>query len=275
MAAGGKRGGIDGAVVDGEVEEVLVVLHVGALDGGGALVPAAVVLLLVVVLEVGEVAGDAPRRGGVEVGRREGVEAERGGVLVDVLDDGLQRGEVLDVVNAVAGGLDELGVGDDAVALEAVADGDELAAGVIQVVVLGVEQLGDGAVLEVHRVVAPLLDAILVADDEEGRSRGLVHLGGQGLLIGARGGRDDLDLDVGVGGHVVAGKLLQRLVKLGLEVEPVDGALAIGARCAAARGAAGVGAAARAAGETSDGGEACPADERPACDALPKHMTSS
>ena len=140
---------------------------------------------------------------------------------------------------------------------------------------VGVEQLGDGGVLEVHRVVAPLLDAVLVADDEEGRRRGLVHLGGQGLLIGARGGRDDLDLDVGVGGHVVAGKLLQRLVKLGLEVEPVDGALAIGARCAAARGAAGVGAAARAAGETSDGGEACPADERPACDALPKHMTSS
>ena len=124
----------------------------------------------------------------------------------------------------MAGLLDEVGVHDDAVALIAVADGAELAVGVAQLIGVGVEFLGDRGVGQVEGIVAPLLDGVLVADDEEGRSRGLVHLAHEGLVVGTGSGGDDLDGHAGLLG-VHLGDFLQHLVRLGLEVQPVDGAV--------------------------------------------------
>ena len=167
--------------------------------------------------------GVAPGGAGIHIVGREGVKAKRRGVGVDVLGDRLEAGEVLQLVHAVPRLLDEVGIDDDAVALEAVADGDQLAAVVIQVVGVGVELLGDRRAGQVERVVAPVLDGVGVADDEQGRRRALIHLGGQGLAVGAGGGGDDLDVDAGLV-LVERGELLQRVVGLGLEVQPIDAA---------------------------------------------------
>ena len=166
-------------------------------------------------------AGEAPGGGRIHVGGGEGVEAELGSAGVDVLSDSLQALEVDQLVHAVAGSLDQVGVDDDAVALEAVADGDQAAVLIIEVVGVGVQLIGDGGVGQVHGELAPLLDAGLVADDEEGGRGGLVHLGGQGLAVGAGSGGDDLDGDTGLLG-VHLGKALSGLVQFGLEVQPVD-----------------------------------------------------
>ena len=140
---------------------------------------------------------------------------------MDVLGDGLQALEVHELVQAVAGGLEEVAIDDDAVALEAVADGDQAAVLVIEVVGVGVQLIGDGGVGQVHGELAPLLDTGLVADDEEGGRGGLVHLGGQRLAVGAGSGGDDLDGNAGLLG-VHGGQLLGSLVQLGLEVQPID-----------------------------------------------------
>ena len=170
MATGGQRLGLHRGVVDGQVVQLLVVLDIGALDGGGALVPTAVIALLVEVVEVGKVSGHAPAGRVVHVGGNKGIKAQLAGAAVNVGSHGLEACEVLDVGDVVAGLCDEVGVGDDAVALVAVAHGDELAALVIQVVGIGVELRLDGRALEVQCEVAPLLDAGGIADDEHGRS---------------------------------------------------------------------------------------------------------
>ena len=223
MAAHGQLLGIGQAVVDAQVVEHLVVIHILAGDAGRALLPD-LALLLVVILQVGHVAGEAPGGGAVHVGGGEGVEAQLGGAAVDVLHHGLQRLEVLDVLYLVAGLLHQVGVDDDAVALVAVADGHQVALVIVQGVLIGGQLLGDGAVLQVHGVVLPVLHRGLVADDEQGGGIGLVHLGVQGLAVGAGGGGDHLHGHAGlVGVHL--GHFLENAVGLRLEVEPVDGAL--------------------------------------------------
>ena len=220
MAASGQRLGLHRGVVDGQVVQLLVVLDIGALDGGGALVPTAVIALLVEVVEVGKMPGHAPAGRVIHVGGNKGIKAQLVGALVDVGNHSLEACEVLDVSDVVAGLCDEVGVGDDAVALVAVAHGDELAALVIQVVGIGVELRLDGCALEVQCEVAPLLDAGGIADNEHGRCVGLVHLRGEGLAIGSRRSGHDLGLDaLGLLVHVLDG--LEGLVELGLEVEPV------------------------------------------------------
>ena len=114
-------------------------------------------------------------------------------------------------------------VGDDAVALVAVADGAELAVSVAEVVRIGGELLGNGGVLEVVAVLAPGVDSALIADDEHRGSGVLIHLSGQSLIVGAGGSRHDGDGNAGLLG-VHGGDLLQSLVGLGLEVEPVNSA---------------------------------------------------
>ena len=243
MAAGGQVGGGGQAVVDAQVVEVLEVVHIGAGDGGGALGPG-VVLLLIEVLQVGHMAGEAPGGGVVHVAGGESVEAQGGGVGVDVLHHSLQGGEVLDLVHGVAGLLHQVGVDDDAVALVAVADGHQLAGLVIEVVGVGVQLVGDGGAGQVHGVVAPVSHAGGVADDEQGGRRVFIHLGGEGLLIGAGGGGDHLDGHTGLVG-VGLGQVLGGLVQLGLEVQPVDPAgLAAGSSAAADISAGGSAAAA-------------------------------
>ncbi len=222
MSAGGQLLGIGEAVVDAQVIEVLEVVHILAGDGGGALGPD-IALLLVVVLQVGHVAGEAPGGGAVHVAGGEGVKAQLGGTGVDVLGHGLQAVKVGDLVHGVAGLLHQIGVDDDAVALVAVADGHQLAGLVIEVVGVGVQLVGNSGAGEVHGVVGPVLHAGLVADDEQGGGIGLIHLRVELLVVGAGGGGDHLDLHAGLLG-VELGHVLEHLVGLGLEVEPVDGA---------------------------------------------------
>ena len=155
---------------------------------------------------------------------------------MDVLRDGPQGVEVLDVADSVAGLLDQVGVHDDAVGLVAEAGADQAALVVLVGVVGGGEGLLNVGAGKVHGAGAPLLDAGGGADVEERGGVGLVHLGRQGLLVGAGRGGLDLDLDVGVLLHVGLGKGLGGLVELGLEVEPVDVAgMAIGAGAAGVR----------------------------------------
>ena len=140
---------------------------------------------------------------------------------MDVLSDGLESLKVRDVAKRVAGLFEQVFIDDDAVALIAVADGAELAVGVIEVVGVGVELVGNGGAAQVIAVVAPGVDSGLVAHDEQRRGSGLVHLGGQGLVVGAGSGGHNGDGHTGLLG-VHGGDLLQRSVGLGLEVQPVD-----------------------------------------------------
>ena len=166
-------------------------------------------------------AREAPGGAGIHVAGGERVEAKRFGVGVDVLGDGFEAVKVLQLVHAVARRLDERGVDDDAVALEAVADGDELAVFIIEVIGVGVELLGDGRARQIERIVRPVPDGIDVAHDVERGGIALIHLGGERLVVRAGGGGDDLHLDAGLF-LVQVGDLMERLVGLGLEVEPVD-----------------------------------------------------
>ncbi len=178
-------------------------------------------------------AGEAPA-GVVAHGRGgESIEAELGSAGVDVLGDLLEGVEVGDVGEGVAGLLQQILVDDDAVALIAVADGAELAVVVIEVVGVGAQLVGDVGAGQVVAVVAPGADGGLVADDEHRRGFGLVHLGGQGLVVGAGGGGQNGDGHAGLLG-VHAGDLLQRGVSLGLEVQPVNAAGGGGIAVAAA-----------------------------------------
>ena len=222
MTAGGQILRIGQAVVDAQVIEVLEVLQELTGDALGALGPGlAGSLLLIVVLEVGHVASEAPGGGVVHVAGGERVEAELVGTRVDVFHNGLQGRKVLDLVHAVAGLFHEVGVDDDAVALIAVADGAELAVSVAQLIGVGVELLGDRGVGQIEAELAPLLHGVLVAHDEEGGSGFLLHLGHELLVVGAGSSRDDLDGNAGLL-RIHLGDLLQGVVRLGLEVQPVD-----------------------------------------------------
>ena len=199
-------------------------------------------------------ASHAPGRGVIEVGGSEGVKTEGGGVLVDVLDDSLQGVEVLDVINAVTGLLNQVCVHDDAIGLIAEAGADQTTIGILVGVVGGGEGLLDIGAGEVHGAGTPLLDAGGGANVEQRGGVSLVHLGGHGLLVGAGRGSLNLDLNVGVLLHVGLGEGLGGLIKLGLEVEPVDVAgTVISAGAAGVRRAGAVAAgAATAASEAKD-----------------------
>ena len=225
MAAGGEGGGIELAVVDGQIIQVLKVGHEFAGDGGGALSPGlARGPLFIHVVQVDHVAGEPPAGGTVHIGGGKGVEAQLRGAGVDVLHDGLQRFEVGDLVQLVAGLLEEVHIDDDAVALIAVADGAELAVLIIDVVGIGVQLVGDLGAGEIQAVVGPGVGAGLVAHDEQGGRVGLVHLSGQGLRIGAGSGGDHVHGDAGLLG-VELRDLLKNFIGFGLEVQPVDGAI--------------------------------------------------
>ncbi len=140
---------------------------------------------------------------------------------MDVLHHGLQPVKVLDFVHAVAGLLYQVGVDDDAVALIAVADGDQLAGFVIKVVSVRVQLVGNGGAGEIQRVVRPVLYTGLVADNEHGGGIGFVHLGVELLVIGARSGGHDLHVHAGLF-LVQLRHVLEHFIRFGLEVQPVD-----------------------------------------------------
>ena len=167
--------------------------------------------------------GESPGGGVVHIGGGECVEAQLAGLAVDILSNSLQTCEVLDLVHGVTRLLDEGGVDDDAVALIAVADGNELAVLIIEVVSVGIEFLRDRGVLQIKSEIAPVLDALLVADDKQSGSLGLVHLSGKGGAVGAGSRGNDLDL-YALRLGVLLREILQGLVELRLEVQPVNGA---------------------------------------------------
>ena len=164
-------------------------------------------------------AGEAPAGVAAHGGGGEGVEAQLGGAGVDVLRNGLEGLKVGDVAELIAGLRQQILVDDDAVALIAVADGAELAVGVVEVVGVGGQLTRDGGAGQVVAVVAPGVHGGLVADDEHRGRRFLIHRGGQGLVVGAGRGGLDGDGHTGLFG-VHGGDLLQGAVRLGLEVQP-------------------------------------------------------
>ena len=168
-------------------------------------------------------AGEAP--GGAAVHACGGESGEAQLVLAggDVFHNSLQGLEVGDLVDGVAGFSKQGLVDDDAVALVAIADGAELAVCVIEHVSVGAQLVSNGSAGQVQAVLAPGVHSGGVADNEQGGCVGLVHLGGEGLVVGAGSGGDDLYGNAGLFG-VHLGDLLQSLVGFGLEVQPVDGA---------------------------------------------------
>ena len=173
-------------------------------------------------------AGEAPGGAAVHAGGGEGGEAQLVLAGGDVLDDSLQGLEVGDVLNGIAGLGQQSLVDDDAVALIAVTDGADLALGILQDVSVGVqlvEHIGAGQIVA---ELAPGVHSGGVAHDEHGGSLVLIHLGGQGVVVGAGSSGHDLDGHTGLLG-VQASDLLQSLVGLGLEVQPVNTAGSLGA----------------------------------------------
>ena len=139
---------------------------------------------------------------------------------MDVLGHGLQGLEVGDVAQLIAGFLQQGLVDDDTKGLIAVTN--SLGSAILnQVEVAGghlVQHLGAG---EIQAVVAPVQQGLGIAALEQGGSLALAHLSGQGGVVLAGGGGDDLDLNAGLLG-VQLGQILPGLVSLGLEVQIID-----------------------------------------------------
>ena len=111
-------------------------------------------------LEVREVAGEAPA-GIVAHGRGgEGIEAELGSTSVDVLSDGLESLKVRDVAKRVAGLFEQVFIDDDAERTRSSSRWSRaLPFGVIEVVGVGVELVGNGGAAQVIAVVAQVSTA--------------------------------------------------------------------------------------------------------------------
>ena len=168
-------------------------------------------------------AGESPGGGSVEAGGGECIEAKLLSAGVDVVSDSLQGVEVGDLVDGMASLLKQSLVDDDAKRLVAVADGEGLAIFALQVEGVGGHLVHDGGAVQRIAVLAVGVDGALVAALEEGRSGALVKLGGQGGVIGAGSGGDDLDGHAGLRG-VGLSDLLPGFVSFRLEVQVVDGA---------------------------------------------------
>ena len=166
--------------------------------------------------------GEAPGRGAFQAGGGEGVEAQLSGAGVDVVSDGLQGREVLDLIQRVAGIGQQLGVDDDTEGLVAVAHGLQLTGLVVEVEVVGGQLTGERRSGQIQSVLIPVLQAGHVADVVDGGSAVLAHLGVQGVGVVAGSSGYDLDRHAGLLG-VAGGQTLQSLVELGLEVQVVDG----------------------------------------------------
>ena len=178
--------GVAGGVGEVEVEDLLVLRQVGALDGVGVVL--VLVLELVVDRHVGKVGGVAPVGAGVHAGGGEGaLDAELGLAGLDVVGDLLERVEVLDVVGGVTGLGQQVLVVDDAVVLLDVVDGVDLAVALELERVVG-ELAEDLRAGEIEAVVLPVGKAGRAVDLEEGRDGGLGDLGLELLLVGVGGG---------------------------------------------------------------------------------------
>ena len=166
-------------------------------------------------------AGEPPGGGAVKAGGAEGVKSQLCGAGVYIVCNGLQRSEVLYLVNGMASLLQQGLVGDDAIGFEAVRYGDDAALGVLQGIVFRGELVIYGGVGQIIAVLTPGGNAALVALEQRG-GLALVHLGGQSGLIFAGSSGNDL---YGYSGElgVLLSQLLPSGVGFGLEVEIIDG----------------------------------------------------
>ena len=142
---------------------------------------------------------------------------------MDVVRNSLQGLEVGDLIDGVAGLLEQGLVHDDAEGFVAVADGNGLAGFVLQVEVGGGHLVVHVGAFEIVAELAVAVDSAEVADLEHGGGGVLVELGGQGGVVLAGSGCDDLHGNAGLLG-VGLGNLLPGRVRLGLEVEVVHAA---------------------------------------------------
>ena len=225
MSAGCEVFRIGQRVVDDEIIEILVVRNIFSGQGCGALGPSACVSFLIVVLEVRKVSCESPGRAAVHIGRGECIEAELCCSGMNVFRNCLEACEVLELIHGMACFFDEIRVHDNAVALIAVTDRNELAGFVIQIVGIGAQFIGDRCSLEIHCIVFPLLDTGLVADDEECRLGGLVHFRCQCLAVRTGSRCHNLYVNPCLR-SVVLCEPLQCFVKLRLEVQEVNRTLA-------------------------------------------------
>ena len=166
-------------------------------------------------------AGEPPGGGAVKAGGAEGVKSQLCGAGVYIVCNGLQRSEVLYLVNGMASLLQQGLVGDDAIGFEAVRYGDDAALGVLQGIVFGGELVIYGGVGQIIAVLTPGGNAALVALEQRG-GLALVHLGGQsGLIVAGSSGNDLYGYSGELG--VLLSQLLPSGVGFGLEVEIIDG----------------------------------------------------
>ena len=168
-------------------------------------------------------AGETPRGGAVQTGGGEGIEAQLSGAGVDVIGNGLQGLEVGDLVQRVTGLLQQSLVDDDAKGLVAVTDGNGLAVGILQIKVMGGHLVVHVGAFQVVAELTVAVDSTQIAHLEHGGSGVLIHLGGQGGVVLAGGGGDNLDGYTGLSG-VGGGQSLPSGVGLGLEVQVVHAA---------------------------------------------------
>ena len=165
-------------------------------------------------------AGETPSGAAVQTGGGEGIEAQLGSAGVDVIGNGLQGLEVGDLVQGVAGLLQQSLVDDDAKGLVAVTDGHGLAVGVLQVEVMGGHLIVDISALQVVAELTVAVHSAQIAHLEHGGSSVLIHLGSQRGIVLAGSGGEDLDGHAGLSG-VGGSQSLPSSVGLGLKVQVV------------------------------------------------------
>ena len=139
---------------------------------------------------------------------------------MDVVGNGLQGLKVGDLVQGVAGLLQQSLVDDDAKGLVAVTDGNGLAVGVLQVKVMGGHLVVDVSAFQIVAELTVAVHSAQVAHLEHGGTGVLVHLSGQRGVVIAGSGGNDLDGHTGLSG-VGGSQSLPGGVGLGLKVQVV------------------------------------------------------
>ena len=163
---------------------------------------------------------EAPVGAAVHTGGGESGEAQLVLAGGDVLGDLLQIIKALDVLNGVAGLLQQSLVGDQTIGLDHVADAGNGVA-VLQGKAVAGQLTVDLRILQIVAVILPVGQTHGAVHLEQGGGVGLGDLGGQLLLVGAGGGGQDGDGHTGFLG-VGLGQILPVLILLRLEVQIID-----------------------------------------------------
>ena len=140
---------------------------------------------------------------------------------MDVFRNSLQASEVDQLVHGMAGFLHVIRIDDNAVALEAIADGNHLATVIIERIGVRGPFLGNGSAGEIHREIAPFLHAVDISNHEQCRRAGFSHLVVEGLVVGTGSRGDHFHRNAG-SFRILRGQRLGVLVQFRFEVQPVN-----------------------------------------------------